>query len=183
MPSHLSTDEIGSFLEMIPNVHVSMYMSVHVRVCVCVPASQGGCSDSLRLHSSVCIWSRPNEAESLAVVRSICRAAEWWASHSAAVSQGGHTHLRTLPAVCTVTRCPRVSALQKVMPHMLWMPSGRSAWLPQQPLMQPWTGDITGSVADQIQFFWGGVFGGFFLFFVYMHTSTYNQCELLKRFR
>lgn len=55
-----------------------------VYVCVCVPTSRGCCIDSLRLHSSVCIWSEPNEAESLAVVRHICRAREWWASHFAA---------------------------------------------------------------------------------------------------
>lgn len=132
-------------LEMIPNVTVC--------VCVRVCGSQGGCSDSLRLHSSVCIWSRPNEAESLAVVRCICRAKEWWASHSAAVSQGGNTHLRTLPAVCTVIPCPCVPMLQKVIPHMLWMPSGRSVWLPHKRLIPPWTGDITSSETDQVHVF------------------------------
>lgn len=71
-------------LEMISNVTVSMYVSLYLCVCVCVPTSRGCCIDSLRLHSSVCIWSEPNEAESLAVVRHICRAREWWASHFAA---------------------------------------------------------------------------------------------------
>lgn len=155
-------------------VLLEMILNVTVCVCVGVYASQGGCSDSLRLHSSVCIWSRPNEAESLAVVRCICRAKEWWASHSAAVSQGGNTHLRTLPAVCTVILCSCVPMLQKVMPHMLWMPSGRSVWLPHEHLLPPWTGDLTSSETDQKH-----VFGKFncqmiYLFFVDMHTSTYN---------
>lgn len=86
-------------LEIIPNVNLT------VCVFVCVSAWRGGCSDSLRLHSSVCIWSWSNEAESLAVVKSICRPTEWWASHSAAFSPGGHPHLSSPPAVCTVT-CP-----------------------------------------------------------------------------
>lgn len=68
-------------------------MNPNVCVCVrvCAPASQGGCSDSLRLHSSVCIWSRPNEAESLAVVWSICRDRVMGISFCRRVPRGPHT--------------------------------------------------------------------------------------------
>lgn len=127
-PPRPYTDEIGSLWKVIQ-------MWQRTCPCECVCAHSGR---SLRQSSSLCIWSRLNEAERLAVVRSICRAAEWWASHSAAVSQGGSTHIWGPYLPFARGLCPRVPALQKVTPHMLWVPSGRSSWPPRWLLMLPW---------------------------------------------
>lgn len=117
---------------------LSLCVCACVCVCVCVSIRLGGCTDRLRLHSSVCIRSRRNEAESLAVVRRICSAAEWWASHSAAVPRGcSHIWGRCLPLAWWLC-APGVFMLQKVMPHMLRLPSGRSACLQRLTLAVLW---------------------------------------------
>ncbi len=151
-----------------------MWLSVCIRVCVCVCVCVHG-----REAAVIASGCTPLYVSDLGLMK--LKAWQLWGASAEPQSdghlillpcpRGAHTHLRTRPAVCTVMRCPRVPALQKVMPHMLWMPSGRSAWLPQQPIVQPQTGDRTGSEADQIN-----VFGKFkcqvFFVFVYMHTFT-----------
>lgn len=116
--------------EMIPNVAVSMNVPSYLCMCVCVSAWQGGWVDSLRLHSSVCIRSGPNEAESLAFVRCICRDTEWWASHSAALPRGGsHTSEDPARGLHINSAPPFNPPMHKVLPHMLPMQSGKHAWL------------------------------------------------------
>lgn len=160
-------------LEMIPNVTASVYVSLYLCMRVCVPAWQGGCSYCLRLHSSVCIRSRPNEAESLAFVRRICRETEWWASHSAGVPMGSAHIWGPCPLFARWLSAPLHPCCKKVMPHTPRMPSGESTWLPLRLLILSKTGDITGQPRIYGILHQNGKFITYSLLLA--NTSTYNS--------